>query len=426
MKRLLLICAVVLTCTTAVQSQTRYVGGDISLLPSYEAAGAWYMDANNERITDMLGYLKSQGLNSLRVRLFVDPTMATQKEKDEGVRQDLAYVKALGKRIKDAGFSLLLDFHYSDTWADPSQQWTPTAWKSLSDANLQAKIYDYTKECLEQMVEAGAKPDFIQTGNEISYGMMWGASGTSQNQCFTNSPAANWNRFFALLKKAGKACRDVCPQAKIILHSERVPRVNVLKDWLDRMAANSIDYDIIGLSYYPFHHGSLTQLELALKQAENYGKDIMIVETGYYYAWQPSEVEYNLSSTWPISPAGQQQFTKDLIAKLKEHPKVTGLYWWFMEACENGINWQSAVTPSGWYNASLFNDTNTQETGRGYGQVMPALGELKAFAEGATGVSRVTVTGRNGRWYNLQGMRYDAQPQRRGLYIVDGKKVFVK
>lgn len=411
---------------TAVQSQTRYVGGDISLLPSYEAAGAWYMNANNERITDMLGYLKAQGLNSLRVRLFVDPSKATQDEKNQGARQDLAYVKALGKRIKEAGFSLMLDFHYSDTWADPSQQWTPTAWQSLSDANLQAKIYDYTKDCLEQMVEAGAKPDFIQTGNEISYGMMWGASGTSQNQCFTNSPAANWNRFFALLKKAGKACRDVCPQAKIILHSERVPRVNMLKDWLDRMAANSIDYDIIGLSYYPFHHGSLTQLELALKQAENYGKDIMIVETGYYYAWQPSEVEYNLSSTWPISPAGQQQFTKDLIAKLKEHPKVTGLYWWFMEACENGINWQSAVTPSGWYNASLFNDTNTQETGWGYGQVMPALGELKAFAEGATGVSRVTVTGRNGRWYNLQGMRYDAQPQRRGLYIVDGKKVFVK
>ena len=96
------------------QAQQRYVGGDISLLPSYESAGAWYMDADNERITDMLGYLKAQGLNSLRVRLFVDPTQATQAEKDQGVRQNLDYVKALGKRIKDAGFSLMLDFHYSD------------------------------------------------------------------------------------------------------------------------------------------------------------------------------------------------------------------------------------------------------------------------------------------------------------------------
>ncbi|MBR1394954.1 MAG: glycosyl hydrolase 53 family protein [Prevotella sp.] len=408
------------------EAQQRYVGGDISLLPSYEASGAWYMDADNERITDMLGYLKAQGLNSLRVRLFVDPTQATQDEKNQGVRQDLAYVKTLGKRIKDAGFSLMLDFHYSDTWADPKQQITPAAWLSLGDAALQTKIYDYTKDCLQQMVEAGATPDFIQTGNEISYGMMWGGRGSTQNQCFTTSAAANWNRFFALLKKAGQACREVCPQAKIILHSERVPRVNVLKDWLDRMVANSIDYDIIGLSYYPYHHGSLTQLELALNQAENYGKDIMIVETGYYYAWQPNDVTNDLSSTWPITPAGQQQFAKDLIAKLKNHPKVTGLYWWFLEACENGVDWQSAVTPSGWYNASLFNDTNTSETGWGYGQVMPALAELKAFAEGSSGISQVKVTHRDGRWYSLQGMRYDAQPQRRGLYIVDGKKVFVK
>ncbi len=407
-------------------AQQHYVGGDISLLPTYEANGAWYMDGNNERITDMLGYLKAQGLNSLRVRLFVDPTKATQDEKNQGVRQDLDYVKALGKRIKDAGFSLMLDFHYSDTWADPKQQITPAAWQSLGDDALKAKIHEYTKDCLTQMVEAGATPDFIQTGNEISYGMMWGPRGTTQNQCFTNSSAANWNRFYGLLKQACNACREVCPQAKIILHSERVPRVNVLKDWLDRMQSNSIDYDIIGLSYYPYHHGSLTQLELALNQAENYGKDIMIVETGYYYAWQPNDVEYDLSSTWPITPAGQQQFTKDLIAKLKDHPKVTGLYWWFLEACENGIDWQSAVTPSGWYNASLFNDTNTSETHWGYGQVMPAMQELKTFVEGASGVSNVRVTRRDGRWYNLQGMCYDAQPQRRGLYIVDGKKVFVK
>ena len=407
-------------------AQQHYVGGDISLLPTYEANGAWYMDGNNERITDMLGYLKAQGLNSLRVRLFVDPSKATADEKGQGVRQDLEYVKTLGQRIKAAGFSLLLDFHYSDTWADPKQQITPESWQGLTDDQLKAKIHEYTKDCLTQMVEAGATPDFIQTGNEISYGMMWGPRGTTQNQCFTNSSAANWNRFYGLLKQACNACREVCPQAKIILHSERVPRVNVLKDWLDRMQSNSIDYDIIGLSYYPYHHGSLTQLELALNQAENYGKDIMIVETGYYYAWQPNDVEYDLSSTWPITPAGQQQFTKDLIAKLKDHPKVTGLYWWFLEACENGIDWQSAVTPSGWYNASLFNDTNTSETHWGYGQVMPAMQELKTFVEGASGVDNVRVTRRDGRWYNLQGMCYDAQPQRRGLYIVDGRKVFVK
>ena len=420
-----LLSLIIAACSAyTAQAQTRYVGGDISLLPDYEAAGAWYNDADNQHITDMMGYLKSQGLNSMRVRLFVDPTKASQSERDQGVRQNLEYVKALGKRIKDAGFKLLLDFHYSDTWADPKAQTTPDSWKALSDAELQAKIYEYTKDCLQQMKAAGATPDFIQTGNEISYGMLWGPAGTSDGSKKRAYPdaAANWNRFKALLSQAAVACREECPQAKIVIHTEFVRNINLLKSFYNGLTG--ADYDIVGLSYYPYYHGSLAQLELALNWLETaIQKDIMIVETGYYYAWQPSDVSYNLSSTWPVSPAGQQQFVRDLVAKLKEHSRVTGLYWWFLEACENGVNWQNAVTPSGWYNASLFNDTDNSVWG--YGQVMPAMQELKAFAEGTSAIGRVTLTHRDGHWYNLQGMRLDAKPQRRGLYIVDGRKVMV-
>lgn len=406
-------------------AQQHYVGGDISLLPTYEANGAWYMDGNNERITDMLGYLKAQGLNSLRVRLFVDPSKATADEKGQGVRQDLEYVKTLGQRIKAAGFSLLLDFHYSDTWADPKQQITPESWQGLTDDQLKAKIYDYTKDCLQQMVAAGATPDFIQTGNEISYGMLWGARDASSSQLKKAYPddAPSWNRLLGLLGQAAAACREVCPQAKLILHSEFVRNISLLQKFYKGL--NSADYDIVGLSYYPYYHGALSQLELALNWlANNIDKDVMIVETGYYYAWQPTDISNDLSSTWPVTPAGQQQFTKDLIAKLKAYNRVTGLYWWFMEACENGLDWNTKRVTDKWYNASLFNDTDNSIWG--YGQVMPAMQELKAFAEGTSGVGSVTVTRRDGHWYNLQGMRYDAQPQRRGLYIVDGKKVFVK
>lgn len=406
-------------------AQQHYVGGDISLLPTYEANGAWYMDGNNERITDMLGYLKAQGLNSLRVRLFVDPSKATADEKGQGVRQDLEYVKTLGQRIKAAGFSLLLDFHYSDTWADPKQQITPESWQGLTDDQLKAKIYDYTKDCLQQMVAAGATPDFIQTGNEISYGMLWGARNANSSQLKKAYPddAPSWNRLLGLLGQAAAACREVCPQAKLILHSEFVRNISLLQKFYKGL--NSADYDIVGLSYYPYYHGGLSQLELALNWlANNIDKDVMIVETGYYYAWQPTDISYDLSSTWPVTPAGQQQFTKDLIAKLKAYNRVTGLYWWFMEACENGLDWNTKRVTDKWYNASLFNDTDNSIWG--YGQVMPAMQELKAFAEGTSGVGSVTVTRRDGHWYNLQGMRYDAQPQRRGLYIVDGKKVFVK
>ena len=393
------------------EAQQRYVGGDISLLPSYEASGAWYMDANNERITDMLGYLKAQGLNSLRVRLFVDPTQATQDEKNQGVRQDLAYVKTLGKRIKDAGFSLMLDFHYSDTWADPKQQITPAAWLSLGDAALQTKIYDYTKDCLQQMVEAGATPDFIQTGNEISYGMMWGARGTTQNQCFTNSAAANWNRFFGLLKKAGEACREVCPQAKIILHSERVPRVNVLKDWLDRMVANSIDYDIIGLSYYPAYHGNLNTLETAINQIEgkNYGKDIMVVETGYSYAWALDATTFDYTGTYPYTEEGQRKFTADLVAMLNKHSSVTGLFWWWPE--DNG---NKSVTDR-WWNAALYNHNS--------GKPYAAFYELKNFAPNSAGIGHVTTDGQSsGAWYTLDGRQLQGQPAAKGIYVHEGKK----
>ena len=120
----LFLTAALLTCLTTVQAQ-KYVGGDISLLPTYEEHGANYMDKDGKKISDMLAFLKEQGLNAMRVRLFVDPSQASEEAKGQGVRQDLEYVKKLGKRIKDAGLQFMLDFHYSDTWADPGQQTLP-------------------------------------------------------------------------------------------------------------------------------------------------------------------------------------------------------------------------------------------------------------------------------------------------------------
>ena len=420
-----------LVLTTMVSAQ-KYVGGDISLLTKYETNGAKYYDLDGNPITDMLGFFKQQELNSMRVRLFVDPT----KSGDIAACQDLDYVKALGKRIKDAAFSLMLDFHYSDTWADPGKQWTPDAWKSYNNDQLNKKIYDYTKECLEEMVAAGATPDFIQTGNEISYGMLWGTEAAvgknNTNRCYTNSPSANWTRFTDLLIQAGKACREVCKDAKIILHSERVAKPNVLTDFLDRMAAASVDYDIIGLSYYPYHHGTLTNLETALTKLEskNYGKDIMIVETGYYYAWQTTDFGSegaDLSATYPISPAGQQAFTKALITLLNKHEQVKGLYWWWMEACENGLDWNTKRVSEGWYNASLFNDSNTTDVSYPAGKAMPAISELKEFITNPSGidvVNRETIT--DSHWFTLDGRRLSAQPIQKGIYIHQGKKVIVK
>lgn len=435
MKKILLL--TLLSILTLQISAQKYVGGDISLLTKYETNGAKYYDLDGNSITDMLTFLKEQGLNSMRVRLFVDPT----KGGDIAVCQDLEYVKALGKRIKDVGFSFMLDFHYSDTWADPGKQWTPDAWKSLNDTQLADKVYEYTKDCLAQLKTAGVTPDFIQTGNEISYGMLWGTEaeaggeGNNKNRCYTNSSTSNWTRFFNLLKKAALACREECPDAKIILHSERVAKPNVLTDYLDRMKNNGIDYDVIGLSYYPYDHGTLNKLETALTTVAKYDKDIMIVETGYFYAWQRKlgDDGADLSATYPITPTGQQAFTKALIELLNNHPKVKGLYWWWMEACENGLNWATKRVSDGWYNASLFNDDEKVNGKDGItynypaGKAMPAIAELKNFltTSGISTINREPLT-TDAAWYTLDGRRLTGQPTAKGIYIHNGKKLLVK
>ena len=240
-----LILAAMLMMASVVHAQ-KYVGGDISCLSDNETKNAQYLDFDG-KACPALDLFKQEKLNAMRVRLFVNPS--DYPNNDPNCCQTLDYVKALGKRIKDAGFKLMLDFHYTDTWADPAKQWTPKSWETLTDAELYTKIYEYTKDVLQQMKDAGATPDFIQTGNEISYGMLWGKEGSSNlKKCYMGKNA-NWSRFTTLLKNAGKACREICPDAKIILHTERATQTNVLTNFYDRMKTDNVDYDIIGLSY---------------------------------------------------------------------------------------------------------------------------------------------------------------------------------
>ena len=366
------------------------VGGDISMLTKYEAhqrmaqsrygiTWAHYYDKNGQIINDVVTWAKQQGWNAARVRLFVNPDNASAEDKGQGVIQNLDTVKVLGARIKAAGMQFMLDFHYSDSWADPVKQFTPAEWATLDDEALTQRVYEYTRDCLRALKAAGATPDYIQTGNEISYGMLWGPAGTPQSQlkpCFTTSPEANWVRFANLLKAAGQACREECPRAKIILHTERVPKVNVLTNFYTQMKNRGVDYDIIGLSYYPYYHGNLSTLAVALNSVSNtfQDKDIMIVETGYSYHYPVGDQDF--SSTWPLTAEGQRQFTVDLINRLKSYSRVKGLFWWFPEANEYGLggsHWNTLHVTDSWYNAGLWN----HETGR----ALPALYELKNFLE---------------------------------------------
>ncbi|MBO5593911.1 MAG: glycosyl hydrolase 53 family protein [Prevotella sp.] len=413
----LFLTAALLSCLTSVQAQ-KYVGGDISLLPTYEEHGANYMDKDGKKISDMLAFLKEQGLNAMRVRLFVDPSLAPDEAKGQGVRQDLEYVKKLGKRIKDAGLQFMLDFHYSDTWADPGQQATPESFKMLP-ALAEELTHDYTKQCLKELNEAGATPDFIQTGNEISFGMLWDSRcKVEANSDWNGYTDTNWDHFTTVLKNAIQACREMCPEAKIILHTEQCannPTLDVA--FFKRIKDNKVDYDIIGTSYYPYYKGLISNLDKGLTQLEtNFpDKQIMVVETGCGYHYKMGDQD----TGYPLTYDGQKDYTADLITMLKKHPNVNGLFWWFLEANEYGLDWATKRVTDKWYDASLFDN----ETGK----ALPALYELKNFDDGSTGIRQITTKDKtNDSWYSLDGRQLPDKPSAKGIYIKDGQKMIIK
>lgn len=410
----LLMTVAFLLCNITFSHAQKYVGGDLSVLLKYEEQKATYLDKDGKTISNVLTFVKEQGWNTVRVRLFADPS----KDTDKNVCQDIEYVKSLGKRIKEAGLYFMLDFHYSDTWADPGQQDTPNSWKMVNTPAFEY-IYTYTKTNLEALITAGATPDLIQIGNEISFGMLWDGCKVSANSDWTAYEDTNWDSFSTALKNASKACRELCPEAKIIIHTEQCannPTLDVA--FFKRIQQYEIDYDIIGTSYYPYFKGPLSNLDKGLSELEtNFpDKQIQIVETGYPSKWEVPGTSYDYTKTYPYSHEGQRKYTADLITTLKKHQQVNGLSWWYAEANAKGC---TGDLKDGWYNASLFDN----ETGK----ALPALYELKNFNDGSTDIRTIpSIKELEDVWYNLDGRRLTDKPQQKGIYINKGEKVVVK
>lgn len=404
------------TFTTQAQSPAKLVGGDISLLPRYEEYKTPYYDVDGKKIDDVLLYMRDVcGWNAIRVRLFVNPDQTKAKD---GVIQDLAYVKALGKRVKDAGLQFMLDFHYSDTWADPTNQKLPAAWSDCKTVDQKAeRLYTYTKESLTSLIEAGAQPDYVQVGNEISYGII----GIKVHPYDYNGD--DWTGFEKVLSEGCRAVRECCPAAKIIIHTERAAKSNDTEYFYRRLS--QLDYDIIGLSYYPIWHAPLTTLRSTLNRLASTfpDKKVQIVETAYNYEWWPnSGVSYDTRSTWPCSIEGQKKFAQDLVSELNAHANVTGLYWWFPEENGNGgASWNaSTIVINSWLDRGLWNNNDHK--------ALPALYELKYFRGDDAAIQSVAddATSWNDRpIYRLDGTQagQDWQSLPHGIYVVGGKKV---
>lgn len=341
----------------------RLLGGDISMLSAYQEYGIVYKDIDGKTV-DVLPFFKQQGMNTMRVRLFVDPYNEVTHE--QAVIQDLDYVTKLATEIRSAGLQFMLDFHYSDYWADPAQQYIPSSWRSLDNKGLADKLYSYTKDVLTSLKNANIAPEFIQIGNEISYGMLW------KNGKVDYSSDKNWDVFTNMLKNASKACREILPDAKIILHIERTENASQCVSFTNYMKKYNVEYDILGLSYYPIWHGNLTSLDKTLTTIENATtKKIMIVEFGFNYKWYPTDAKYDEKTIgYNGNAEGQKNITKDLVNLLNTHKNVNGLFWWFPEENECCTAGYTGLLKD-WTNRGLFDNAT--------GKALPAIYELKAF-----------------------------------------------
>ena len=365
MKKIISLFIIALVCVHA-QAETRYVGGDISALPLYEQYNSPYKDVKGSNISDLLTwFVQDCGWNTFRVRIFVNPT-----KKDHGgtsnptVCQDLAFVTTLGQRIKDAGAYFMLDLHYSDTWVDATHIQAPSAWKGASDAAMADSVSAYTHRVLQTLKASGATPDLVQVGNEIMYGLCG-----IQVHPYDKS-GDNWDGYLGLLHAGCNAVREECPDAQIIIHTDRPTNTGYNSYYYNKLKNANVDFDIIGLSYYPFWHGYINAAQVASKTDKNNlvnaiknlktlfpTKRVHIVECAYNFQWWPSSgVNYDTQDVWPCSVAGQYQFVKDLVDNLKPLENVDGISYWFPEEAGNGD--KGTVIPS-WQNRGFWNENKS-------------------------------------------------------------------
>ena len=244
-------------------------GADVSWLPQMEATGYRFYDTDGKE-KDCLQLLKERGMNTIRLRVFVNPSQDKASghcSKEETV--------AMALRAQKAKMRIMIDFHYSDTWADPAKQAKPAAWANLSFDALQNKVYEHTFNVLTALKKAGVTPEWVQVGNEIPGGMLWPDGSTN-----------NWAQLAQLLNKGYEATKAVNAKIKVIVHVDEGNNNEKFRWFFDKATEHQVKYDVIGLSYYPFwikkdYSETIADLQKNLNDmASRYQKEVMVVEVG--------------------------------------------------------------------------------------------------------------------------------------------------
>ena len=306
-----LVAAILLWWSGAGTNAADYaVGADLSFLKQAEDRGTVFKDNGTNK--PGLQIFRDHGYNWVRLRLFHTPSQ---------LPNDLEYTLSMAKEARKLGFRILLNYHYSDTWADPQKQTPPKAWQGKSHPELVQAVFEYTRDTIVAFREAGVLPDMVQVGNEISPGMLWPDGKLPEN----------WPNF-AELVKAGingvDAGRGNNPRPKIMIHIDKGGDKKTTKFFFDRLMSFGIEFDVIGQSYYPWWHGTLLDLRENLDfMANEYHKDIILVEVAY--CWRPTQYR-SKPAPFDESPAGQKEFLDEvnrLVMNTPDHRGI-GVFWW--------------------------------------------------------------------------------------------------
>ena len=259
------------------------LGADISWVQEQEVQGVRFADHGTQK--DILAILKDHGFNWIRLRVFHNPKAENGYSKDGYC--DLDHTLAMAKRIKTAGMQFLLDFHYSDTWADPQHQIKPAAWADLHGADLEKAVHEHTRDVITALKRQGTLPDMVQIGNEISNGFLW-----PDGQVWKSG---KWDVFCGLIKAGIAGAKEADPSGKIMLHLALGGQNAKSRFFLDKALAQGVKFDIIGQSYYPKWHGTLDDLRTNLTDlAARYKQDIIVVEYSVPSVRQINDIVHGL------------------------------------------------------------------------------------------------------------------------------------
>ena len=308
-------------------------GMDLSTLLELERCGAKYYDNGEER--DLLAIMKSYDVDTIRIRLWNDPWSENGESYGAG-ENDLKNTLAIAKKVTDAGLGVLLNFHYSDFWADPGKQIKPKAWEGYSVEELEQAVYDFTADTMKVFKENGINTTMVQVGHELSNGLLW-----------PEGQVPNYDNIAKFVNAGIRGVRAVEKDVPVMIHLDNGGNNTLYREWFDEFTKRGEDFQIIGLSYYPFWHGTLDMLTDNMNDiAERYGKDLVIAEVSMGYTMEDYKTYEKLSDDerkgyatkpelvekieYPMTVQGQYDFMEDFLNRIShiKGNKGKGFFYW--------------------------------------------------------------------------------------------------